>query len=119
MEILKGTVKTIFEDFDTGEPVIKENAFAFLLETDKKESIIIVYDKNALKMGLVENGEPLTCFGFYNGDIITKDSTGINSGKRFLCNGIIANVNKDDLMEQIDKMGSITLDEFESRIIRN
>lgn len=113
METIKGTVIKIFEDFDTGEPVIRERAIAFLLETDKKEDIIIVYDKNALKMGLIEIGEPLTCFGFYDGDITTKDSTGINSGKRFLCNGIIANVNKDNLKEQIDKMGGISLEEFE------
>ncbi len=118
MEILKGTVKTIFEDFDTGEPVIKERAVAFLLKTDEKEDIIIVYDKNALKMGLIEIGKPLTCFGFYDGDITVKDPTRIISRKRFLCNGIIAKVDKDKLKQEIDKMGGITLEEFERRMAK-
>lgn len=115
-EIIKGIVKTVLEDFDTGEPVIKEKAVAFLLEIDKKYEVIVVYDKNALKMGIIKVGEPLTCFGFRDDFVTGKDSIGIIIGQRFLCNGIVGEIDEDQLNEQLKKMGAISLEDLGSVI---
>ena len=102
-EVIKGVVCTIYEDFDTGEPVIKNKAIAFLLETDKKEEIIVVYDKRALKLGLIKVRDPLICLGRKDGTIIAKDLNGIIVEKqRFLCRGIMgdANITEEQLMKE-------------------
>lgn len=110
-ETIKGIVKTIYDDFDTGEPVIKEKAVAFLLETDEKEDVIVVYDKNALKLGLIKVGEPLVCFGQKNGTIIAIDSKRrIDEKQRFLCRGIMVNV--DITEEQLMREGAIKLSDY-------
>ena len=107
-EEIKGMVTIIFEYFDTGEPVIKEKAVAFLLEIDEKEDIIVVYDKNALKLGLIKVREPLICLGQRNGTIIAIDSKHkIHEKQRFLCRGIMGNA--DITEEQLMKEGAIRL----------
>lgn len=111
--ILKGTVMIIYQDFDTGEPVIKDRSVAFLLETeDKKEKLIVVYDKNALELGLIKVGEPLTCFGWKDGTIIGKNSRCVTvKRKRFLCMGIMGDtsITEDQLIEKLEKEGAIRL----------
>lgn len=107
-DVIKGIVRIIYEDFDTGEPIIKEKAVAFLLEIDKKEDIIIVYDKNALRLGMINVGEPLVCLGQIDGTIIGKDRKGIIvEKKRFLCRGIMGDA--DITEEQLMKEGAIRL----------
>ena len=107
-DVIKGIVRTIYEDFDTGEPIIKEKAVAFLLEIDKKEDIIIAYDKNALSLGMIKVGEPLVCLGQIDGTIIGKDQKGIIvEKKRFLCKGIMGDA--DITEEQLMKEGVIRL----------
>jgi len=103
MEQIKGIVNSIYEDFYTGEQVIKERAVAFLLEIDKNKKVIVVYDKNAFKLGLIKVGEPLTCIGSFNGTIVAIDSNGkVIEDKMFLCRGIIGNadINEEELMKQ-------------------
>ncbi len=127
-EKIEGVVNTIYEDFDTGEPVIKERAIAFLLDTDKdsdkgidkgpdkcsdkgpdkKGKVIVVYDKNALKLGLIKVGEPLTCLGSYDGTIAAIDPNGnVVEDKRFLCRGIVGNADINE--EELTKQGAIRL----------
>lgn len=107
-EAIKGIICTVYEDFDTGEPIIKNKAIAFLLETDKKEEIIVVYDKNALKLGLIKVGDLITCLGRKDGTIIGKDQKGIIVEKqRFLCRGIMTDA--DITEEQLMKEGAIRL----------
>jgi hypothetical protein len=105
---LEGTVNTIYVDFDTGEPIIKEKAFAFLLDTDKNGKIIVVYDKNALKLGLIKVGEPLVCVGLFDGTIAVIDSDGnVFEDRRFLCMGIMGNADIDE--KELIKQGAIRL----------
>lgn len=123
-EKIEGVVNTIYEDFDTGEPVIKERAIAFLLDADKgtdkysdkcsdkgydkNGKVIVVYDKNALKLGLIKVGEPLTCLGSYDGTIAAIDSKGnVVEDKRFLCRGIVGNTDINE--EELKKQGAIRL----------
>ena len=107
-EAVKGIVRTIYNDFDTGEPVIKSKAIAFLLEIDKKEDIIVVYDKNALKLGLIKIGEPLKCFGQRDGTIVAINSKyKIDEKQRFLCRWIMGNA--DITEEQLMKERAIRL----------
>lgn len=126
IEIINGLVTTIYEDFDTTEPVIKDKAVAFLLEIDdkenkkeenkkyetKKEKIIIVYDKNALKLGLIRIGKPLKCFGWRDGTVIGKDSIGSVELPRFLARAIIGNTefSEEQLMEQLRRQGAINIE---------
>ena len=106
-EKIEGIISIIYEDFDTGEPIIKERAVAFLLETDKRK-VIVVYDKNALELGLIKVGEPLTCFGSYDGTIVAIDSKGtVVEAKRFLCGGIMGDADINE--EQLAKQGAIRL----------
>lgn len=111
-ETIKGIVKSILEDFNTGEPIIKEKAIAFLLETDRKEEIVVIYDKNAFKMGLIKVEEPLTCFGYRDGYVTGRDSIGIIIGQRFLCNAIIGDIDEDQFKDQLNKMGYISLEDL-------
>ena len=110
---MKGTVIVIYNDFDTEEPVIKDRSVAFLLEIeDSKERIIVVYDKNALELGLIKVGEPLTCFGWRDGTIVGKNSKCvIVKRQRFLCIGIMvdADITEDQLIEKLEKEGAIRL----------
>ena len=110
-EVIKGVVRTIFEDFDTGEPIIKSRAVAFLLEIDsnsEKSNIIVVYDKDAIRLGLIKVGEPLTCLGWRDGTIIGIDSKGlIAENQRFLCRGIMGDA--DITEELLTKEGAIRL----------
>ena len=107
-ETIKGIVRTIYNDFDTGEPIIKEKAVAFLLEIDKKDDIIVVYDKNAIKLGLIKVGEQLTCLGYRNGTIIAIDTKRkIDEKQRFLCRAVMGNA--DITEEQLMKEGAIRL----------
>ncbi len=105
MEEINGIVETIYDDFDTIESVIKEKAVAFLLSTDKNGKIIVVYDKNALELGLIKVGELLSCLGTYEGVITVKDSTGkINEDKMFLSIAIMGNADIDE--EKLSKQGA-------------
>ena len=106
-EKIEGIISIIYEDFDTGEPIIKERAVAFLLETDKGK-VIVVYDKNALELGLIKVGEHLTCFGSYDGTIVAIDSKcTVVEAKRFLCGGIMGDADINE--EQLAKQGAIRL----------
>lgn len=122
-EVIKGMVRTIYEDFDTGEPIIKDRAVAFLLEIDKddsdnrKEEIIVVYDKNAVKFRMITVGKPLTCLGEYNGTVTGRDSKGIIVEKqRFLCMGIMGNANITE--KQLIKEGAIKWTDYEKILKR-
>ena len=107
-EKIEGTVSVIYEDFDTVESIIKERSVAFLLETEKKGKVVVVYDKNALKLGLIKVGEPLECLGSFCGIIATLDSKGVTEEKKmFLCIGIIGNADIDE--EQLAKQGAVRL----------
>lgn len=107
-EKIEGTVSVIYEDFDTVESIIKERAVAFLLETEKKGKVVVVYDKNALKLGLIKVGEPLACLGLFRGTITALDQKGIIAEeKMFLCMGIIGNADIDE--EQLTKQGAVRM----------
>lgn len=103
-EKIEGKVITIYEDFlNTGDLIIKERAVAFLLDTDKNGKFIVIYDKNALKLGLIKVGEPLTCLGSCGDTIVAIDSNGkIAKEKMFLCRGIMgsADINEEELIKQ-------------------
>jgi len=118
LEKIKGIVSCIYEDFDTVEPIIKDRAVAFgLYITDDKgneenkgneEKAIIVYDRDAFKLGLIKVGSTLTCFGEYSGRIVAVDSSGIvTEEKLFLCRGIMGNADISE--EQLTKRGAIRL----------
>ena len=107
-EKMEGMVIDIYEDFDTGEPIIKDRAVAFLLDTDKKGKMVVVYDKNALKLGMIKVGEPLVCMGSCDGFVTVKDSNGvIIEEKRFLCMGIMGDAVIDE--EELMRQGAIRL----------
>lgn len=111
-EKIEGVVSDIYEDFDTLESVIKDRAVAFRLDTtdDKgnKRSVIIVYDRNAVKLGLIKVGESLTCFGSYSGMITVIDSkSNTAEDKMFLCIGIMGKADIDE--EQLMSQGAIRL----------
>ena len=100
---LEGTVDIICDDFDTTEHIVKEKAVAFLLNKDNNGKVIVVYDKNAVELGLIKIGEQLTCLGYYQGIITVIDSKGkIIEDKMFLCFGIMGNadINEEQLMEK-------------------
>jgi hypothetical protein len=112
MKKIKGIVSDIYEDFDTLESIIKNRAVAFGLDIiDKegnKEKAIVVYDKNAVKLGLIKIGEPLTCFGSYSGKIVAIDSNGnVTEDKMFLCIGIMGDTDVDE--EELARQGAIRL----------
>lgn len=108
LDKIEGIVDTIYEDFDTEEPIIKENAVAFLLDIDKNGKIIVVYDKNALKLGLIKVGDHLACIGSYEGSIVAIDVQGnIVEEKMFLCRGIIGDADIDE--EELIRQGAVRL----------
>lgn len=117
-EKIKGVVSCIYEDFDTVVDVVKDRAVAFGLTVagDKgkdencgnDEIVIVVYDKNAIELGLIKIGESLTCFGSYSGEISVIDSKGsVIEGKMFLCRGIMGSADISE--EQLMKHGAIRL----------
>jgi len=119
-EKIEGVVNDIYEDFDTVEDIIKGNATAFRLDitynkekngkenNENKRSVIVVYDKNAIKLGLIKVGEPLICFGNYCGTITVVDSKhNILEDKMFLCRGIMGDAEIDE--EQLAAQGAIRL----------
>lgn len=82
--------------------------------TDDKENkgnnrkVIIIYDRGALKLGLIKVGEPLTCLGGYCGTITVIDSKhNILEDKMFLCRGIMGDAEIDG--EQLKAQGAIRL----------
>lgn len=112
VEKVKGVVNDIYEDFDTLESIVKDRAIAFRLDIvddkGKEEKVIIVYDKNAVKLGLIKSGEPLTCFGNYSGRISAINSRGnVVEGEMFLCIGIMGSTDIDE--ERLIKQGAIRL----------
>lgn len=111
-EKIEGIVNDIYKDFDTNEDVIKDRAVAFRLDTidnkGNKKNVIIVYDRNAIKLGLIKVGESLTCFGDYRGMITVIDSkSNIVEDKMFLCRGIMGKADIDE--EQLMAQGAIRL----------
>ena len=107
-EKIGGVVGVIYEDFDTTESIIKEKAVAFLLDTQKKGKVIVVYDKGAIKLGLIKVGEPLECLGFFSGTITAIDSKGtVVEEKMFLCMGIIGSAEIDE--EEFARQGAVRL----------
>ena len=107
-EKIEGAVSVIYEDFDTVESIIKERAVAFLLETEKKGKAVVVYDKNALKLGLIKVGESLECLGSFCGTITAIDQKGVVAEeKMFLCIGIIGSADVDE--EQLTRQGAVRL----------
>lgn len=111
-EKIKGVVSDIYEDFDTVESIIKDRAVAFGLDItddkENKEKVIVVYDRNAFKLGLIKVGKPLTCFGDYSGRIAVVDSSGnVVEEKMFLCRGIMGSADISE--EQLIKQGAIRL----------
>lgn len=111
MEKIEGTVDTIYDNFDTVEQVKKDKAVAFLLSVDKgsdKEKVIVVYDKNAVDLGLIKTGEKLSCFGLYEGRISAIDSSDkVVEDKMFLCLAIMGDADIDG--EKLRKQGAIRL----------
>jgi hypothetical protein len=111
MEKIEGIVDTIYEDFDTIEHIEKEKAVAFLLNVYKgsnKEKIIVVYDKNAVELGLIKTGEKLSCFGLYEGRISAIDSNEkVVEDNMFLCLAIMGDADIDG--EKLRKQGAIRL----------
>jgi hypothetical protein len=112
VEKIKGMVSDIYDDFDTLESIVKDRAVAFRLDIvdDKgiEEQVIVIYDKNAVKLGLIKIGEPLTCFGNYSGTITAIDSRrNIVEKKMFLCIGIMGSTDIDE--EQLMARGAIKL----------
>lgn len=111
MEKIEGTVGTIYDDFDTIEHIEKEHAVAFLLNIDKgidkediKEKVIVVYDKNAVELGLIKIGEKITCCGFYEGIISVIDANGkVVEDNLFLCFAIMGDADIDE--ETLRKLG--------------
>ncbi len=112
-EKIKGIVSDIYEDFDILESVIKSRAVAFGLDIrsddrkeDNEEKVIVVYDISIVKLGLLEVGSSLTCFGNYSGKMSAIDSKGnVMEGKAFLCRGVMG---KSDISEeQLIKQGAI------------
>ena len=111
-EKIKGVVGDIYEDFDILESIVKYRAIAFGLDIidDKgnEKKVIVVYDKNALKLGLIKSGEPLACFGKYSGRISAIDSKrNIVEENMFLCIAIMGNEDIDE--DQLVKQGAIRL----------
>jgi hypothetical protein len=113
-EKINGVISDIYEDFDTLEStsIIKDRAVAFGLDiTDdkgNKEKVIVVYDRNAFKLGLINVGKPLTCFGDYSGRIAAVDSSGnVVEERLFLCRGIMGNADVSE--EELIKQGAIRL----------
>lgn len=117
-EKVKGVIGCIYEDFDTLADVVKDRAVAFGLDIagdeggDKNygndERVVVVYDKNAIKLGLIKIGESLTCFGSYNGTIAAVDSKGnVIVEKMFLCRGIMGSADISE--EQLIRHGAIRL----------
>ncbi len=108
-EKIEGIVRCIYEDFDTSESVIKHRAVAFGLENgEDKKNIIVVYDIEAVKLGLIKVGENLTCFGDFSGTITVIDSDrNILEDKMFLCRGIMGNTDIDE--EQLIDRGAVRL----------
>jgi hypothetical protein len=111
---IKGIVGDIYEDFDTLEYIIKNRAVAFRLDTcnnvneGNKEKVIVVYDKNAVKLGLIKIGESLTCFGDYSGVISAIDSKrNVVEDKMFLCIGIMGDADVDE--EELARQGAVRL----------
>jgi hypothetical protein len=118
VEKIKGMVSCIYEDFDTSESIIKDRAVAFGLNIiddkgndrnkGKEEKVIVVYDRNAFKLGLIKVGEPLTCFGNYSGRIAAVDSNGnVVEEKMFTCIGIMGSTDINE--EQLIKKGAVRL----------
>jgi hypothetical protein len=111
MEKIEGMVDTIYDDFDTIEHVEKEKAVAFLLDTEKgsnKGKVIVVYDKNAVELGLIKTGERLSCMGFYEGRISVVDSNDkVVEDKMFLCLAIMGDAEINE--EQLRKHGAVRL----------
>jgi len=112
MEKIEGIVDIIYDNFDTVEQVEKDKAVAFLLNVDKKgdnkEKVIVVYDKNAVELGLIKIGEKLCCMGFYEGIISAIDSNGkVVEDKMFLCLAIMGDADIDE--EKLRKCGGIRL----------
>lgn len=123
-EKIKGVVSEIYEDFDTMEDIIKDRAVAFGLcvtgdkwhggneeiggNKGNEEKVIVVYDRNVVKLGLIKVGKPLTCFGTYSGKITAVDSNGIVvEEKMFLCRGIMGSADVSE--EELVKQGAIRL----------
>jgi hypothetical protein len=111
-EKIKGVVNDIYEEFDTFENIVKDMAVAFRLDTtdDKgnEEIVIVVYDKSAVKLGLIKIGESLTCFGSYSGIVAIVDSDrNVIEDKMFLCRGIMGSADIDE--EQLKKQGAVRL----------
>lgn len=119
-EKIEGVINDIYEDFDTIEDIIKGKAVAFRLDIidnkekngkdnkENKRGIIIVYDKNAIELGLIKVGNHLTCFGNYCGTITVVDSKhNILEDKMFLCMGIMGDAEIDE--EQLISQGAIRL----------
>ena len=109
VEKREGIVVTIYEDFDAiGGNVVKEKAVAFLLNDSNKGRTIVIYDKNAIKLGLIKVGEPLTCFGSFEGIISVIDSKGkIEEDRMFICRAIAGNADIDE--EELKKQGAVFL----------
>jgi hypothetical protein len=129
-EKIKGVVSCIYEDFDTLESIVKSRAVAFGLDVvgvkenmgDKRSEdksgnegneksggneynggrAVVVYDRNAVKLGLIKVGGHLTCFGKYSGRIAAVSNGNVVEGKLFLCMGIMgdADINEEELMKQ-------------------
>jgi hypothetical protein len=129
-EKIKGVVSCIYEDFDTLESIVKSRAVAFGLDVigddgndinggsggnegnsgnegsggneDNDGIVIVVYDRNAVKLGLIKVGGHLTCFGKYSGRIAAVSNGNVVEGKLFLCMGIMgdADINEEELMKQ-------------------
>ena len=113
-EKIKGMVSVIYEDFDTLEStsIIKDRAVAFGLDItddkENKEKVIVVYDRNVFKLGLIKVGNPLTCFGDYSGRIAAVDSGGnVVEERLFLCRGIMGSADISE--EQLIKQGAVRL----------
>lgn len=121
-EKIKGVVSDVYEDFDTLTDIVKDRAVAFGLDVTcdndnggsdgnegnygNKKKVIIVYDKNAVELGLVKVGETLTCFGKYDGIIAVVDSNrNVVEDKMFVCIGIMGNTDIDE--EILAKQGAV------------
>jgi hypothetical protein len=123
-ERIKGVVSDVYEDFNTLVDIVKGRAVAFGLDVaydngndnvgsdgngenyGNKKKVIIVYDKNAVELGLVKVGETLTCFGKYDGMIAVVDSSrNVVEDKMFVCIGVMGNADIDE--ETLVKQGAI------------